>query len=212
VKDLVAAYIGARRQGKTTLAKQALGALKPARLMIFDPMDEYGAYAERVATLRELRDRGRAERDFSLRIVPPYEAVRLELGERDDALVERFDTFCCIGLDVGNLLMLADELQLVVRPRWSPPGWREATLRGGHARYGVNVIGVAQQPSQLDDSFWGQCNIVTTCRVNRTADIKTMADVLDVERDELRRLERFHWIARNMDTRDRSSGVTTKQK
>ena len=205
MKDLVAAFFGARRQGKTTQVRQYLAAQQPRRLLIFDPMDEYGAHAGRVDSLKAMLGAARGDRSFALRYVPPRKVV-VNVGERDDELINRFDGFCSIALDARRLLMVADELQLVTLPGWSPPSWSECALRGGHD--GIGVIGVAQRPALVDKNFFGNCNLVSTCRLNFDSDVATMADVLAVDRARLRALARYHYIGRNMDTGALFDGVT----
>lgn len=198
MSDLVAAFFGARGQGKSTLAKALLAHLAPRRLLIFDPMDEYDGQAERVAELRALLARVRAERSFGLRYVPP--------SILNEQLAARFDALCSIAYDARDVCLLVEELQLVTRPSWAPPAWAECTLRGRHR--GVAIVGLSQRPALVDKNFLGNCTRVSTCRLNFEDDVLTLARLLGVPRERVAALARWHWISRDMDTGQVSEGVT----
>jgi hypothetical protein len=202
--DLLAGFFGARRQGKSTSVKQFLGALKAPRLIIFDPMDEYGAHADLVRTLKELRALMRASpRKYTLRYCPP-----LRPGNDDDmkALPGRFDGFCSIALDTRDLTLVADELHLVTKPSWAPPGWSRCLTLGGH--YGVRIIAVSHRPAQVDKVFFSLANLIFTCRLNFDDDVATLAGILGVPRAEVAALRPYQFIARDMVTGNVARGVT----
>lgn len=151
-------------------------------------MNEYGAQAELVPKLAALLDRARAERSFGLRYVPPRGT--------DAELAVRFDAFCSIAFDLGDLLMVVEELQRVTKPSWAPAAWSDCTLRGGHE--GLSIIGVSQRPASVDKNFFSNCSTVSTCRLNFADDIACLANVLGVARERIAGLAPYHYIARDM--------------
>lgn len=190
--DLVAAFFGARGQGKSSQAKEYLERNRPARLLIFDPMDEYGAFAARAPSFAELHKRS-SEGAFALRYVPKLPASQA-------ALDAWFDAFCSIAWERGNLDMLVDELQLVTRPSWAPPAWRACITLGRHQR--IRVLALSPRPALIDKSFFSACTAISTCRLNFDDDIATMANVLRVPRERVGALKQFQFIARDMNTGD----------
>jgi hypothetical protein len=200
--DLLAGIFGARRQGKTTLALLLLATLAPPRLIVFDPMDEYGELAQKVRSLAELHAGILAGgRRYALRYVPP-----IRTDEDMAALPARFDAFCAIAADVGDLVMVVDELHLVTRPSWAPPAWRRCLTLGGHL--GVGVVAVSHRPAQVDKVFFSLCNRVSTCRLNYDEDIATLAGILRAPREEVGALLPYQCITRNMVTGEVHRGST----
>lgn len=194
--DLVAAFFGARGQGKSTQAKALLEVQDPRRLLVFDPMDEYGPFADRVSSLGELLARVRAGGSFRLRYVPP---PILGLEKKDGALIRtRFNTLCAIAYQAGELLLLADELQLVTAAGYAPPAWRQCTSTGRHV--GLAIVGISQRPALIDKGLFSNATTVSTCRLNFEDDVQTMARVLGVSAERIRTLPRFRYIARDMTT------------
>jgi len=197
--DLIAAYFGARGQGKSTQAKAFLAARAPARSLIWDTMDEYAEHAELAASLAELHERARSGEGFRLRYVPPG---------AEGSLAARFDAFCAIAYTLGDLVLVVEELQRVTRPSWAPPAWSDCTLRGRHRR--LSILGLSQRPASVDKNFFSNCNQVSSCRLNFADDIACMANVLGVAREAIGALPRFHFLTRNMETGEVSPGVTAE--
>lgn len=193
MSDLVAFLCGARGQGKTTQAKYYLAARRPARLLIFDPMAEYAG--TRCSTLAELHRAARAAPEFALRYVPPRGT--------DRETKARFDALCSIAYELGDLTLLAEELQLVTAPSWAPPAWADCTLRGRHRR--LSIIGLSQRPASVDKNFLSNCSVVSTGRLNYDDDVACMARMLGVPRERVLNLAPFAFLARDM-----GSGVVTQ--
>lgn len=188
--DLVAAFFGARGQGKSTQAKHYLAVTAPRRLLICDPMDEYGAIARRVESLAQLELLTRRTPEFQLRYVIPTGTPKQTFA--------RFNAFCAIGFERGDLTLLVEELQLVTLPSWGPPAWSQCTLRGRHRR--IRLIGLAQRPASVDKNFLSQCTAISTCRLSFGDDVDYMARTLGVPRDRIFGLPRYRYLARDMDT------------
>lgn len=161
----------------------------PKRLLIFDPMDEYGSDADRAASLADLGKRSKAAA-FRLRYVPPRDEPKPTMA--------RFDAFCSLAYERGNLLMVVEELQLVTRPAYAPPAWSECTLRGRHRK--LSIVGVSQRPASVDKNFFSCCTSISTGRLNFDPDIVCLAGILRRPVVEIGALARYRFIARNMDT------------
>ncbi len=144
-------------------------------------------------------------RRYALRYVPP-----LRPGNDEDmkALAARFDGFCSIAADTGDLAMVADELHLVTTASWAPPAWRRCLTLGGH--WGVRVIAVSHRPAQVDKVFFSLANLVSTCRLNFDEDVSTLASILGVPRAEIAALRPYSFIARDMVSGDVLRGITGK--
>jgi hypothetical protein len=78
----------------------------------------------------------------------------------------------------------------------APAGWSMVTRKGRHR--GLRVYGASQRPAAIDKHFFGNASVIRTGRLNYAADVKTMADVLDVTSDEIRELPALAWIERDM--------------
>lgn len=184
------AGFGATGSGKSLFAKTWLIERKPARLLIWDPQDEYGQFAKAVPHLQAL-GQGTAGPKFALRYVPPK-----ALEPKD--LYVKFNAFCAVACRRGNLTMLTEELQKVTQSGWAPTWWEEATGRGRH--YGLVIFGLSQRPASVDKNFTGNATYVYSGRLNEDADLKRLAGVLGVPKADMAALQKRHLIMRNMDT------------
>lgn len=169
----VRAYIGATGSGKGVAIREHIKAGKPARLMIFDPMHEYGDLAKPVQTVAQViaAMRGKAWR------------IAWQPGDSTDyeskAFKAQFDLFCKAAFTAGDCWMLAEELELVTRPTWAPPAWRNCTKRGRHV--GLTVLGASQRPADCDKAFLSSCTYVRCHALREHGDRQRMAQTLDVE-------------------------------
>ncbi len=184
--DLVVALFGARGSGKSYTVKQYLKGRRPARVLIWDTMDEYGEHAERVGTLTALLERAKGER-FALRYVP---------RGTDAELAQRFEAFCAIAYALGRLVVVVEELQRVTKPAWAPAAWSDCTLRGRHQR--LSIFGVSQRPASVDKNFFSNATHIRGGRLNFDDDIACMANALRVPRERVAALRDQQYIARNM--------------
>src|SRR4051812_47733329 len=153
-RDLVIGHFGARGSGKSYKAKKFIAAERPARLLIWDTMDEYGEHAPAVPSLSVMLARSGAER-FAVRYVP---------RGTDRELAMRFGAFCALAYSRGNLLMVVEELQRVTNPSWSPAEWSDCTLRGRHRR--LLIVGMSQRPASVDKNFFSMATFLSTGRLS----------------------------------------------
>lgn len=184
--DLVVGLFGARGSGKSHTAKQYLNARRPARVLIWDTMNEYGAHARAVASLGDLGKLTMAP-TFALRYVPRGTGAEW---------AERFGAFCALAYARGRLCMVVEELQRVTRPQWAPADWSDCTLRGRHRQ--IDIFGLSQRPAHVDGDFFGQCTFIRTGRLTGRRNRARMAEELDVAVDAVAGLTGHEWIGREM--------------
>lgn len=190
-KAVIVAVMGASGSGKGVYIKQKIRQAKPKRLMVFDPMGEYGEFCTIVKTMAEVLA---AVKNKHFRIALKPDSAKIN---------EQFDLFCKIAYAVGDCWLVVDELALVTKASYAPPAWADVSMRGRHR--GLTVIGASQRPASIDKHFFGNSTIIRTGRLNFEADIKTLANVLRVTANEISDLQPLEYIERNMLT-----GITTK--
>lgn len=113
---------------------------------------------------------------------------------------------CRIAYAAGECWLVVDELSLVTKPGWAPPGWADCSMRGRHK--GMTVIGASQRPASIDKHFFGNASIVRTGRLNFAADIKVLANVLHVPGADISNLQPLEFVQRDMQTGSVQRGVT----
>ncbi len=193
-KASIEAIIGASGSGKSIHTKREIKRRKPARLIILDPQDEYGDYADKVDSLSDLYnaiidDKGKPKARFK---------VRIQLKGERHAKERAFSAICRLALQVGKVLLVPEELHLVTKPGNPPPGWSEATLTGRHK--GLEIIGVSQRPASVDKDFFSNATLVRCGRLNYASDVTTMANVLAVDKADITGLAELEYIERDMRT------------
>lgn len=180
----VAAYFGASGSGKSSRVKRWLNRHRPRRALIWDTMAEYGSQAELAPTLTALLAAAAASRrEFRLRYVP---------RGADAVLAARFEAFCALAYELGDITLVVEELQLVTRPSWAPASWSDCTLRGRHRN--VTIFGVSQRPASVDKNFFSQANVISTGRLLFEDDVAELARVLCVPREWVMSLPDFHHL------------------
>jgi len=197
-KPRIEAYIGAPGSGKSTALKQLLMKEKPKRLIIIDPMGEYGKYAQPVPTMKELLTKCN-QKTFAVSFITSR--VNYE---------EQFETICDIAYTLGDMWLMPEELQMFTKAGSAPPSWTDCSLRGRHR--GLTLIGATQRPAIIDKNFFGGCTKIRTGRLNYKGDIVTMADVLNVPKDQVQNLLPFQYIEKDMSTGIVTTGMVQKLK
>ncbi len=191
----IIAVMGASGSGKSAAIKQHLARHRPPRLLIWDPLQEYADYGVPVRSMHQALDvmatrRGRAKQRFGIVFWPHPRAK--------GTWPQAFSFFCRLALAAGNCTLVVEELALVTQPHRAPEGWSEACLTGRHR--GLEIIAASQRPASVDKDFFSNASKVRTGRLNYAADVRTMAQVLDVTADEIRALQPLEWIERDMQT------------
>ncbi|MDN3544655.1 hypothetical protein QWZ02_09365 [Kinneretia asaccharophila] len=165
------AYIGASGSGKGVSINAALRQLKPARLLIWDPRDEYDKHAPRYTSLKAL----------ALAVAKagagPFRA-RFVAGD-SMKLEAAFAFVCRLAFDAGNLVFLAEELSDVTSASQAPPAWRKCITQGRHQ--GLHIMAAAQRPALIDKTLLGNCTFVRCFGLRYDDDRRAMAKALDVD-------------------------------
>lgn len=187
-KAQIIAVMGASGSGKSLYVKRAIIASMPHRLLIWDPLNEYGTHGEKCTSLAEMVQACKA---------PRFQKVFCPSGDPAQAK-KQFDLFCQIGYAAGNLTMVCEELAFVTSPSWAPAGWSMATLKGRHK--GLKIYGLSQRPAAVDKNFFGNATLIRTGRLNFAADVKVLANVLQVPADKVQALKPLEFIERDMGT------------
>jgi hypothetical protein len=168
----IRAFIGATGSGKGIGIREHLKRDKPTRLMIFDPMHEYGDLAKPVQTIGQVIKAMQGQKW----------AVAWQQADGTDyeskPFKAQFDLFCRAAFMAGNCWILVEELELVTRPSWAPPAWRNCTKRGRHE--GLTVIGASQRPADCDKAFLSSCTYVRCHALREHGDRLRMAQAMDV--------------------------------
>lgn len=163
----VEAYIGQGGSGKGVSIRRRLVEVKPDRLLIHDPRDEYGDLAPKLSLADLARGfLGSQGKPFKARFVPGGTA----------SLADEFGLICRVAFEAGNLLFLADELSDVTSASYSPPAWRICCTQGRHKA--LHIIGAAQRPAIIDKTFLGNATLVRVGALGWESDVKVMAGAL----------------------------------
>lgn len=195
------AYIGATGSGKGVSIREHLAAERPARLLVWDPLHEYGEFAKPVGELAALAVGAKAER-FALAYSP---------GPDPTAYRERFEMFCRIAFAVGRCTVLVEELADVTSPSYAPLAWRRCTTQGRHK--GLRIIAASQRPAQVDKQFLGGCTYIRCFTLRYPADRQAMAGAMSVplvDIADLQTVEQGRTTTINFVERDFRTGKTTK--
>lgn len=195
----ITAVMGASGSGKSAWLKQQLAKWKPRRLMVWDPMDEYGHLAGRLSTLAPVIDQLKLagkRGGFVLVFDPSHDEKRR---------LDQFNVWCLAALAAGELTFIAEELRFVTRPGWAPTGWAKVTMTGRHK--GLRVIGTSQRPASIDKDFFGNCTVIHTGRLAYPDDVRTVARAMNVPEADLAALQPLQWMQKDMTTGSFSKGT-----
>jgi hypothetical protein len=187
-KPRIEAYVGASGSGKGVSIEARLRELKPARLLIWDPRNEYQAHAHQVRSAAEFVRRLRAAGDgpIKLRLMPEVPGS-MDHKRAASYLHEVFGIFCGAAFASGNLVLLAEELSDVTTASYAPPAWRQCITQGRHQ--GLHVIGATQRPALIDKTFLGNATRIRCFTLRYQNDRQAMAQVLDVPLDDITKLQ-----------------------
>lgn len=168
----IEAYIGASGSGKGVSLNRRLAELQPARLLIWDPRDEYGKHAPRFTSLAALA------RYVAAAGSGPFRARFVCEGK---GLRQAFGFVCRLAFDAGNLAFLAEELSDVTgaSPSATPDEWRKVITQGRHQ--GLIVLGAAQRPALIDKTLLGNCTLIRCFTLRYREDRRAMAQAMDVD-------------------------------
>lgn len=168
-KPSIRAYVGASGSGKGVSVRDHLKKEKPARLLVWDPLNEYAAFCKtRTADLAVVA-REAAKGNFTIAFSP---------GPHAGKFAERFEMFCRIAFAAGNCTVLVEELSDVTSASFAPQPWARLTRQGRHR--GLRLIACTQRPAKVDKDFLGSTTYVRTFTLRYPEDRRAMAAVMGV--------------------------------
>lgn len=186
----VIAVIGATGSGKGLYIKNHALKKSDKRLLIWDYMQEYGAFVDTSSGALASVIRGISAAQFRLAFHPSYD---------DKIRARQFDAFCKAAVEAGRVRVVVEELAFVTQASFAPAGWKMATSIGRHK--GLRIIGASQRPAQVDKAFWSNCTEIHCGFLNYDDDQKTMARALGVEMSDIQSLEPLEYFHKNVRTK-----------
>lgn len=175
----IRAYIGATGSGKGVSIRAHLKAERPARLLVWDPLDEYATFARPARSLAAVVDSiGKAG-------AGPFR-VAYTVPDGGD-MKKAFALLCEVARRAGDLTFLVEELADVTTPSYAPPAWRRISTQGRHA--GLKVIAASQRPAFIDKAFFGNATYVRCFTLREDADQRRMASAMGVPLESIRNLQ-----------------------
>lgn len=194
-KARIWAVMGQSGTGKGLWVKQELRRLKPSRILILDPQDEYGKFGEAVTSAAELArivGAAGANKPYRVRYVFPKSCTASHFEKI-------FDLSCQLAYLSRNCTFLVEELSNFTKPSWAPPMWRRMCNSGRHE--GVHVIGCSQFPAQVDKSFLSNATLMHVGFLAKKSHREAVAECMDIDQDQIRRLPDLHFLEWHRDGR-----------
>lgn len=182
-------FVGATGSGKGVSVNRRLAELKPRRLLIWDPRNEYGKHAPAYSKIWELFGAFKHAKGGAVR-------ARFVPDGRID-LDEAFAFVCRLafedqkkrearGLEPEALVMMAEELSDVTKPSYAPPDWRRCITQGRHV--GLHILAATQRPALIDKTILSAATVVRCFMLGYDADVKVMATELRAKPEEIEAL------------------------
>lgn len=200
-KAQIWAVMGQSGTGKGAWIKSRLRKLKPARILILDPQDEYHEFGQAVSSAAELARavvKGGDAGPFRVRYVFPKTCTK-------DHFAGVFDLACKLGYAARNCIFLPEELSNFTTASWAPPLWKRMCNSGRHE--GVHVIGASQFPAQIDKSFLSNATLVHCGFLGEKPHRQAVAQKMDINPDVIRDLQDLHYIEWHREGRKLLKGV-----
>lgn len=202
-KAQIWAIMGQSGTGKGLWVKSELKRLKPARLLILDPQDEYGAFAQAVSGAAELAKiivAAGEHKPFKVRYVFPKSSTK-------DHFAKIFDLACRLAYGARNCAFLVEELSNFTTASYGPPLWRRMCNSGRHE--GVWVIGCSQFPAQIDKAFLSNATLMHVGFLGEAPHRKAVALRMDINPDMIRDLPDLHFLEWHREGRKLEAGDVT---
>jgi hypothetical protein len=201
-KAQIWAVMGQSGTGKGLWIKSELRRLKPKRILILDPQDEYGAFAPAVtaAEMARMVSQAGAGKPFKARYVFPKDCTA-------DHFKRIFNLACKLAYAAGDCAFLVEELSNFTTASYGPPLWRRMCNSGRHE--GVWVIGCSQFPAQVDKSFLSNATMVHCGWLGEEPHRKAIAQRMDVHPDMIKRLPDLHYLEWHREDRRVEAGHIT---
>lgn len=183
---------GASGSGKTTKALQLIKSL--SRVVVFDPVDEWGDHGYTRTNLANIRQdlAKRWRTGFRLAVVPAYGAEpkllhRLSETVRDAQVETNAAAPICFVVDELNTGFPVTSLPADML------GFGELCSRGRH--WAVNVVGITQRIAEVNTRWRGNTSCSFIFRQASTPDVKAAEALLPPgHRGKVSQLQNFHYL------------------
>ncbi|NKF52786.1 ATP-binding protein [Shewanella sp. WXL01] len=197
----VRAVYGATGSAKSSYVKKELKRLKCSRVIIWDPVDEYGELPNIIKVTRatELVDLLRRY---------PKGALKVRFVTSDFSL---FELWARCAFSWCNAAVVAEEIADVTTPSKAPPWWGQV-IRKGRARGLAPIFGLSQRPAEADKTLLGNATLVRCGRLTRAKDRKMMADEMDIDPKQISKLVPLEYVQKDMNTNVVIKGAIDKRK
>lgn len=188
---------GASGSGKTTYAKELLKGIKGGRVMIFDPLHEYGTLKgyKAFTALNPLKDHVKANfGSFKVIYRPPANrepaALNLFAG-----LAEIIQTPYMNKESAPKLWFVADELHLGygLHGDADAPNFGKLCTHGRHLSIGMLCI--SQRCAQVGTRWRAQMTRVIIFRQKDPTDLKATAGVSGISIDRIKKLDNYEYFS-----------------
>lgn len=202
-KARIWAVMGQSGTGKGLWVKRQLKLLKPDRILILDPQDEYGDFASPFTNAADLAKMVVSAGDtgpFRVRYVFPK-------SSNADHFKRVFDLSCQLAYLARNCVFLPEELSNFTTPTVAPPLWKRMCNSGRHE--GVHVIGVSQYPAQIDKAFLSNATLIHVGFLGEESHRKAVAARMDIQQEVIRDLPDLTFLEWERETRAISRGSIT---
>lgn len=164
-------YVGTTGAGKGVSVREYLAKTKPKRLLVWDPLGEYG-FACKVVTgdvaavgkaLKAAGDTG----PFSIAFWPGADSAKY---------ADKFALFCRMAWSAGNAEVLVEELSDVTTASHAPQPWARMIRQGRHR--GLRLVGCTQRPAKVDKDFLGNYTYVRVFMLGWPDDVSIMSKLV----------------------------------
>ncbi|KEP71760.1 hypothetical protein DL1_00370 [Thioclava dalianensis] len=189
---------GRSGSGKSSYVKNKLRGVR--RVVIFDPLAEYGGEGFRVIEHRAhgldgVRVQMAANwRGFRLAYVPPSGREAAALSGLSRLLMAAQEPFRATGRG-AQITLAVEELNMSFTVNGGAnhaPGFAEICSRGRH--YGIEVIGISQRIAEVATRFRGNCTETVVFPQKGKRDLDAAAAELGVDVAQVRGLQNLHYL------------------
>lgn len=196
---------GASGSGKSSYVKRKMKDM--TRLVVFDPLDEYGPLCKvKVRSLEEVRKAMRANwHGFKIAYVPPAGKEPAALSGLSRLLIKAQGPYKEKGKGAG-VTLIVEEMNLsfpVHGGEAKAAGFAEICSRGRH--YGIEVYGLSQRIAEVSTRFRGNCTETVILRQQGPRDLAAAIDAIGGHKADIAGL-------RNLDYLHERQGEVTKGK
>lgn len=187
-KAQIWAVMGQSGTGKGVWIKSQLrNKVKPRRIIILDPQDEYGEFAPLAPNAQEFARTVIAAKGgpFRARYVFPKHCT-------PEHFRKIFDLSCQLAYGAGDCVFLVEELSNFTTAAVAPPLWKRMCNSGRHE--GVHIIGASQVPAHIDKAFLSNATLMHVSYLKQEPHRKAVALEMDIKPDMIKELPDLHFL------------------